>query len=286
MKIKITGISGYIGQQISNKLTENGHQVSGINRKMLYGSSQELADEIKDADVIINLAGATILQRWTEKNKIRIYESRVKTTQKLGWAIKKLEPEQYPKKFISASAIGIYEPGQLHTEESTNFEKGFVGNIVLNWENAVMELPGSIKKIILRMAPVLGKESKTVTNLLLPFKLGFGATIGDGTQAFPYIHEKDVCNAYLWAVEVYDKSDTFNLVAPERITNKTFTKEFARRLHRPAFFSIPGFVLQLLYGKAADLLTKSPEVSAKKIIDAGFKFQFPTIIDTLTDVLS
>jgi uncharacterized protein len=253
---------------------------------LLYGNSQNLTNEISDADVIINLAGSTILQRWTEKNKINIYKSRVKTTQKLVWAIKKLQPEQYPKKFISASAIGIYQPGQLHTEESKDFEQGFVGKVVHNWENAVMELPDSIQKIIFRIGPVLGKKSKTITSLILPFKLGLGATIGNGSQPFPFIHEEDVCNAFLWAVENYDKNNTFNLVAPERITNKIFTKTLAKQMHRPAFLSIPGFFLRLLYGKASVLLTKSPEVSAERIIEAGFEFKYPDIIDTLNDVLS
>lgn len=285
MKIKITGISGYIGQLISKRLTENGHQVSGIKRELLYGNSTDLAEEIGDADVIINLAGSTILQRWTEKNKISIYKSRVKTTQNLIWAIKKLQKEHYPQKFISASAIGIYKPGELHTEESKTYEQGFVGKIVLNWENAVTELPDSIQKVIFRMGPVLGKKSKTISSLILPIKLGFGATIGNGRQAFPFIHEKDIANAFLWAVENYQESETFNLVAPERITNKTFTKELAKQLHRPAFFSVPGIVLRLLYGKAATLLTKSPEVSTKKIINAGFKFQFPDIKSALKEIV-
>ena len=285
MKIKITGISGYLGQLISAKLTEAGHEVSGIKRELLYGNSRDLASEISNANIIINLAGSTILQRWTEKNKVKIYNSRVKTTQKLGWAIKKLQPDQYPQKVISASAIGIYHPGQLHTEESKNFEQGFVGKIVLNWENAIQEMPDSIQKVIFRIGPVLGETSKTIRSLILPFKLGMGATIGDGNQPFPFIHEKDVCNAFLWAVEDCNQNDTFNLVAPQRITNKTFTKELARQLRRPAFFSVPGFALKLIYGKAAVLLTKSPEVTAKKIVDAGFEFQYPTISSALADIL-
>ncbi|HKI87623.1 MAG TPA: TIGR01777 family oxidoreductase [Draconibacterium sp.] len=286
MKIKITGISGYLGQQISHRLTENGHQVSGISRELLYGNSKNLAEEIKNTDVIINLAGSTILQRWTEKNKAKVYNSRVKTTQNLVWSIKKLSPEQYPRKFISASAIGIYQPGELHNEKSQKFEQGFIGKVVLNWEDSVMQLPDSIQKIIFRIGPVLGKQSKTITNLLLPFKLGLGATIGNGAQPFPFIHEEDVSNAFVWAVEKYLESDTFNLVAPERITNKIFTKELAKQLHRPAFLAIPGFILRLLYGKAYVLLTKSPEVEPQKLLKAGYRFEFPTIDATLKNILA
>lgn len=284
LKIKITGISGYIGQLISKELMENGHQVSGIKRELLYGNSNDLAEEVKNTDVLINLAGSTILQRWTEKNKVKIYKSRVKTTQNLVWAIKKLQPEEYPKKFISASAIGIYQPGLQHNEESNNFEKGFIGKVVLHWEEAVQELPDSIQKIIFRIGPVLGKKSKTISNLMLPFKMGLGATIGNGKQPFPFVHEKDVARAFCWAVEEYPENDIFNLTAPENITNKTFTKELGRQMHRPAFLFIPGFILKILYGDAAVLLTTSPEVSAQKITHAGFKFRYPDISEALKEI--
>ncbi len=285
MKIKITGISGYLGQQLAKQLADNGHEVSGIKREMLYGDSSDLSSEIKNTDIIIHLSGSAILQRWTEKNKNKIYTSRVKTTQNLVWAIKRLSPEEYPKKIISASAIGIYKHGKLHTEESVDFEQGFIGKIVHNWEESLRNIPSPIPVIIFRMGPILGKKSKTITNMLLPFKLGFGATIGNGKQPFPFIHEKDASNAFVWAVEKYSHTDTFNLTAPEKITNKTFTKELAKQLHRPAFLSVPGLMLRLLYGKAYTILTRSPEVSVEKIMKAGFKFLFPDIKSTLKEIV-
>ncbi len=136
MKIKITGSSGYIGNQLLSKLKEEGHTVSGINRNLLYGPVENLAAEIRNTDVIINLAGASIFQLWTNKNKKVIYESRVVTTKNLVAAVNKLPENERPEKFISASAIGIYKPGYLHDENSTNFDDGFAGRLLQDWENA------------------------------------------------------------------------------------------------------------------------------------------------------
>ena len=69
MRIKITGINGYVGQLLSKQLEHQGHEVSGIERHLLYGNLRDLKEEIRNCHVVINLAGASILQRWTKNNK-------------------------------------------------------------------------------------------------------------------------------------------------------------------------------------------------------------------------
>lgn len=285
MNIRITGSNGYLGKRISEELKAQGHHVCGIERKFLYGPPELLMKEIDGAEIIINLAGAPILQRWSEKNKQTISESRIKTTQNLVRAIAALPEARQPKKFISASAIGIYQPGKSHDESSTDFDTGFVGQVVSGWENATTGLPPSVEKIIFRIGLVLGKEAKTITNLLIPFKLGLGAAIGNGQQPFPFIHEKDVARAFLWAVEIFRGGGIFNLVAPQTINHKQFTNELARQLHRPAFFKIPVFILKLVLGSASVLLTESPEVVPKKLISEGFSFEYPNLGAALSDIL-
>jgi uncharacterized protein (TIGR01777 family) len=285
MKIKITGISGYLGISISDELKKQGHEVTGIERKLIYGSPAILSKEIENTDVIINLAGAPVFQRWTKRNKKLIYESRIRTTGNLVQAINALQEENQPKKFISASAIGIYKPGFNHDEKSSNFDDGFIGTVAKDWEDASNELSSNVKKTIFRIGLVLGKNAKTITNLLLPIKLGLGATLGNGKQPFPFIHEKDVIRAFVWAVNNLTKSGTFNLVSPESITNKDFTKALAKALNRPAIFSIPGFVLKMFLGEAAVLLTQSPEVEPMNLLEEGFRFNYPDINLALTEIL-
>jgi uncharacterized protein len=285
LEIRVTGMSGYLGRSISEELQKNGHEVLGIERKLIYGSLNKLSKQIEGADVIINLAGAPILQRWSERKKRLIHESRVRTTRNLIEAINALPKDKQPKKFISASAIGIYKSGFLHDESSTNFDEGFVGKVVQDWENSSSELPENIQKNIFRIGLVLGKEAKTITNLLLPFKLGLGATLRNGKQSFPFVHERDVTRAFVWAVEDFDKNGIFNLVAPENISNKEFTKALAKALNRPAIFSIPEFVLKMVLGEAAVLLTESPTVEPRNLLEAGFEFRYPDIESTISEIL-
>lgn len=285
LQIKITGINGYLGKLISRELMAKGHNVSGIKRELLYGQVSILRTEVINSDIIINLAGAPILKRWTKKNKKTIYESRIKTTTNLVQAINDMEPEERPKKFISASAIGIYQPGLTHDESSNKYEYGFVGKVVQDWEDCLMKLPDSVQTNIFRIGLVLGKNAKTITNLLLPYKLGLGGKIGSGKQAFPFIHEKDLVHAIVWAVEDLSENKITNLVAPEKITNTVFTKQLAKQLNRPAFIPIPELILKLILGKAASLLLVSPVVEPKTLTEYGFEFQFPTIKSALTDIV-
>lgn len=283
--VKITGANGYLGNSISKELKRNGHKVSGIKRELLYGPSENLKTEISNSDVILNLAGAPVLQRWTNKNKRLIYDSRIICTRNLVNAINLLLENEQPKKFISASAIGIYEAGSSHSETSTNFAPGFIGKVVKDWENSLDTLPISIQKNILRIGLVLGKDAKTIKNLLMPFKLGLGGKIGKGKQAFPFIHEKDLVNAFVWAIEKHEKSGVFNLVAPENISNTEFTLALAKHLHRPTFIPVPEIVLNLFLGEAASLLLQSPVVEPKALLEARFEFQYPSINSALSDIL-
>lgn len=283
-KVAITGQSGYLGSLISQRLVSEGYEVHGIPRAKLQ-LPEQLTEEIRSAYAVINLAGAPILQPWTEKNKKAIYESRVITTTNLVTVINGLPKAQRPKKFISASAIGIYKSGESHDESSRNYDDGFVGKVVQDWENPLDDLAESVQKVVFRIGLVLGKNAKTISNLLFPFKLGLGATIGNGKQAFPFVHEKDLVRAFVWAVKDYNENNVFNLTAPENISNKTFTKALAKQLKRPAFLFIPKFILKLLLGEAAVLLTESSTVSSEKIQKAGFHFNYPSITSALTEII-
>jgi uncharacterized protein (TIGR01777 family) len=173
-----------------------------------------------------------------------------------------------------------------HDETSTRYETSFVGKVVQDWETTLNKLPDAIQKNIFRIGLVLGKEAKTIKNLLLPFKLGLGGKIGSGKQAFPFIHESDLINAFIWVVEDYKKIGTFNLVAPEKISNADFTKALAKKLNRPAFVSFPHFMLRMIFGEAASLLIESPIVKPKALMDEGFKFVYPTVEAALSEILA
>ena len=284
MKILITGINGYLGTLITTELRQNGHSVQGLDRSVSQGPVEKLAEHINGNDAIINLAGSNILKRWTSSAKDKIYSSRINTTKNLVTAIRLLDKKERPGLFISASAIGIYKAGDVHDETSTNFDQSFLGKVVKDWEAELNDLPKEIRTVIFRISPVLGKDSKMIKNLKLPFMLGLGGKIASGKQAFPFIHEKDLVRAFSKAIEE-NWQGIFNLSAPKQISNLDFTRTFANIIHRPAVIPVPVFALRLIYGEAATMLVDSPQVLPKALSEQNFHFEFPSIKKTLTEIL-
>lgn len=284
MKIAVSGANGYIAKSLIPLLEAAHHTVLPIERRLLYNIDQ-LSEILSDTMVVINLAGAPILQRWTEKNKNEIFRSRIETTQNIVKAINGLPDEKKPRTFISASAIGIYSSNSIHTEASTYFSNDFVGEVVKSWENASSELSPTVRRVIFRIGLILGKEAKTIKNLLPIFKMRLGGKLGTGRQPFPFVHINDVVNAIVWGFQNEQANGIYNLVAPENINNKIFTQVLASSLKRPAFFTVPEFSLKLVLGEASSLLLQSPQVTPNRLINEGFVFLFPEIKSCLAEII-
>ncbi len=284
MKIALSGTTGYIGGNLIHELKKSNHEIITINRSALSDISV-LTELLSEADAVIHLAGSPILCRWTEENKQAILKSRTQSTRNIILAIKHLSPKTRPHTFISASAIGIYSPGESHTEESTSFSNDFVGEVVKQWEKSSAELSSSVRKVIFRIGLVLGKEAKTMKQLVPLFKLGLGGKIGSGRQSFPFVHINDVTSAFLRATQDQEINGIYNLVAPQSITNEQFTDALSKVVNRPAFFTVPEFALKLIYGKASSLLLQSPAVYPERLLKSGFQFKYPDIQSGLSEII-
>lgn len=284
MKVVITGSGGYIGKKLISSLQGEGFDCIPVKREFWDGKAERISELLAGTDVVINLAGAAILKRWTGKNKNEIYNSRVLLTQKLVSAIHLLPEGKRPKTFITASAVGIYRNGLSHDETSVQFDDGFLGKLVQDWELATSALPDTVRRVVFRIGLVLGNESKTLTSMVPVFRLGLGGKIATGKQSFPFIHIDDLVAAFVWAIKNKDVTGILNLVAPHSVTNRQFTKQLAKKLKRPALFTVPAFILKILFGEASQLIIQSPEVFPKKLLEKGFAFTKPTIEESLGDI--
>ena len=285
MKIAISGANGYIAKNLILELQAGHHTIVPIKRDILYNVDL-LTELLSDIEVVINLAGAPILQRWTATNRNEILRSRIETTLNIVIAINGLPDNKKPVAFISASAIGIYSPDAVHTEESTSFADDFVGEVVKNWEDASADLSPKVRRVIFRIGLILGKEAKTIQELLPLFKMGLGGKIGSGAQPFPFVHINDVVNAFVWGLQNERVRGIYNLVAPDYIDNKTFTHELANSLKRPACFTVPGFTLKLALGEASSLILQSPQVKPERLLKEGYVFLFPDIKSCIAEVIT
>ena len=282
MKIVLTGGTGFLGQHLSNYLTDNGHAIKLIKRSDIKEGINRMSNLINSADVLINLAGSPVIKRWTEKNKQEILSSRLDTTSLLVESILRINPEERPKVVISASAIGIYDSDHTHTEESVHFDDNFLSHVCKQWEKCLDPLQNiKIRVCVLRIGIVIGREGGILKQLLPIFKAGVGGRIGSGNQPFSFIHYHDFCRGVEYLAEQSQCNGIFNMVSPQHTTNKLFTKVLATICRRPSVFTVPELALKILYGKAAVALIKGQAVYPEQLLNCGFNFEYEDIESAL-----
>ena len=229
--------------------------------------------------MVINLAGAPIIKRWSDPYKKVLLESRIKTTEILVRAINRSQI----KHFISTSAIGVY-PDDISCDEScTEVAGDFLGLLASKWESEALQCEKPTT--ILRFGVILGKEGGALAQMITPFKWGVGGIIGDGKMITSWIHMDDLIGMYHFIIEK-KLTGIFNATSPNPVSNYTFTKALGKALHRPTILPIPEFVLRIMYGEAASVLTGSKEVYPNKIMDAGYAFEYEDITAALQEVVS
>jgi len=288
MKIFLTGGTGFIGKALSKNLTNQGHHVTILSRKNIKNSNQkidfitDLDDKDFNYDIVINLCGEPISQRWTSAKKEQIYHSRIDLTNKISEKI--INSKSAPKLFISASAIGYYGTSldKIFNENSqVKAQNLFSQKICKDWESSARKAEGKTKLSIIRLAVVLGKGGGIIQKLSAPFKLGLGGKIGAGSQPFSWIALEDVIGAINHIIK-NNLSGTFNLSAPAASNNLKFSKAFAKSLKRPSFFAMPAFIMRLIYGEMADeLLLSGQKVYPKNLLESGFQFKFNELKEAL-----
>lgn len=272
MKIAMTGASGFVGTALQKVFKDT----VIIERN---DSVEDILTKLNGVDVVINLAGAPIIKRWSDPYKKVLKQSRIHTTQRLVKALNQSDV----KHFISTSAIGIY-PDDVSCDESCDvFAHDFLGELSQAWEYEAKKC--TKPTTILRFGVILGKEGGALAQMLTPFKLGVGGIIGNGQMMTSWIDIDDLVGMYRFII-AKGLTGTFNATAPHPVNNYVFTKALGKTLRRPTVLPIPKFALRIMYGEAASVLTGSKEVYPKAIQDAGYVFKYPMIQESLQHILS
>jgi len=281
-KIAITGASGFVGSNLKDIFHQNGHDVIAIKREDLK-DIEILSNLLDGCDAVVNLAGANIISRWSEEYKNLLYSSRIGTTRNLFKAIEKTKNK--PEIFISTSAVGIYDNQSTYDEENFNYGDDFLAKLCKDWEKEALKVQTlGIRTVIFRFGIVLG-DGGALGKMLLPFKLGLGGTIGDGKQAFSFIHIDDLKNAFEFALEHDNIEGIYNMTAPTPTTNYGLTKALGKSLHRPTILPVPAFILDLIFSEGSKVLTDGQSAVPKRLLDAGFEFKFQNIEDTIDNLV-
>jgi len=282
MKVLISGSTGLVGKHLSAALKSKGFEVVSAGRTDFASGAAALAEKVNKVEVVVNLAGAPVVARWSEAYKKEIEDSRFQTTALLTEAIALATKK--PRLFISTSAVGIYPDGEVFTEANARVGDDFLAKVCTAWEARAMKAAKETKVAIFRLGIVLAADGGALQKMLLPFKMGLGGPIATGKQGFSWIHINDLVNAYLFVIEK-QLQGVFNLTSPRPTDNATYTRALGKVLHRPVFMPIPAFALKLVFGEGALMLTSGQKAIPENLIKAGFVFEHPDIEEALADLL-
>ena len=295
--VVITGASGLVGSSLTTRLESDGREVVRAVRQPVKAPAAELhwdpergeidAERIAQADVVVHLAGENIAgHRWTESFKQKIHYSRTKGTLLVSEAV--AAGEQKPRTFVCASAIGYYgdRGDELLTEESASGDD-FLAKVCRQWEAACDPARAAgVRVVNLRFGVILSTEGGALKQMLPPFQVGAGGVLGSGRQFMSWITLEDVVRAIQFAIDSPQLSGPVNVVAPQPVTNREFTKTLGHVLNRPTVLPMPAFAARILFGEMADaLLLASARVEPVELRQAGFEFNHSELEPALRSVL-
>ena len=300
MRLLLLGCTGFVGKELVPALLKEGHELCIISRKNINNlkinipldkfnflkidlskkqnwSNENLLNNLKDSDGIINLIGEPIAdKKWTDIQKEEIEKSRINSTKFLMETLKKSRIN--PKVIVNGSAIGFYGTS-LTQEFNENSQSGndFLANLCNKWEEVANGKPFFSRLVIFRIGIVLEAEGGALGKMLPIFKIGLGGPIGDGNQWMSWIHRSDLCGLIIKALVDKQFSGVYNAVAPEPVLMKYFSKTLGRCLKRPDLLPVPGSILKLLLGDGAKLVLEGQKVISIKLQEKKYKFKYPLL---------
>ncbi len=289
MQIGITGATGLIGRALGSLALAHGHDVVAFTRDPARAqlpwakevrpvdAGAPLPIDATGLDVLVHLAGESVLGWWTEARKQRIRDSRVDFTQRVARCLAAASPR--PAALLCGSALGYYgDRGDEWLRESSPPGQGFLAEVCAGWEAAARRAEQlGIRVVLLRTGMVLAAEGGAFPLMRNAFSAFAGGRLGNGSQWVPWIHLQDEVRMILWAAEQPNLSGPLNLVAPGAVTNADFTRTLAGVLHRPAVLHVPAFALKGLLGEMAGMLLGGQHATPDAALAYGFQFDYPSL---------
>ncbi|HWI74778.1 MAG TPA: TIGR01777 family oxidoreductase, partial [Baekduia sp.] len=217
MNVTVTGATGLIGSKLVRVLRDRGDDVTVLSRSpekaqatlgvpavawdLMAGAAP--AEALAGRDAVVHLAGEPVAQRWNDKVKQRILESREAGTRNVVDGLRAVAAEG-PRTLVSASAVGYYGPhGDEPVPESTPPGADFLAGVCVAWEReaGVAETELGLRVVTIRTGVVLDKDGGALAKMLPPFRLGAGGPVAGGAQYLPWIHVDDLVALYLRALD-------------------------------------------------------------------------------------
>jgi uncharacterized protein (TIGR01777 family) len=292
MKVTVTGASGLIGRPLVAALRARGDEVTTLSRDPDRGvawdplSEPAPAEALTGRDAVVHLAAENIAQRWTDRAKRLIRETRVTGTENLLAGI--AAAGDRPAALICASAVGYYgDRGEEPLDEGSSAGEDWVAQVCVDWERAAAAgAEVDLRVCMLRTGVVLAAGGGALAKMLPPFRAGLGGPVAGGRQYMSWISLADVVGLYLAALDDARYTGPVNARAPAPVTNAEFSKALGRALHRPAVAPVPRAAVRLLFGEMSQIVTGGQKVLPERAVALGYDFRHPRLDDALAAALA
>ena len=301
-RIIVTGATGLIGQKLVKDLIDRGDEVIVFSRnaekaKSIFPRALECVEwnyrkpdlwksKLENSDAVIHLAGINLFsKRWDDDFKKVVLESREVSTKNLVEVIKSCANK--PEVFISASGIGYYgDCGETVLNENSSKGNDFLADVCEVWESESVNVEASgVRSVQVRTGLVLSPEDGALKQMLPAFKLFVGGPLCNGKQWSSWLHIDDIVRIYIYAIDNKNLSGAVNAASPNPVRMKEFANTLGKVLNRPSLFPVPKFVLKIVVGEAAEVVTASQRVDPKKLLKSEYYFKFENLENALRDLL-
>lgn len=280
--IAITGCSGFVGSHLKTAFQRRGWNVVCVPRKALEDQNA-LLKIFTEADVVINLSGENIGKGvWSQRKKDRIYNSRIESTKKIVEALN--HPTLSPKVFVSTSALGIYGSNCRVKSEDDSLGDDFLARVCKDWESQARRYQKG-RVIITRFGVVMSEKGGMLAKLIRLTKSFLLTGFGHGENKTSWICIEDLCDGIAFCIKHKEIDGAINFCTEIPFSNKELVKLLSERFRRPAFFSIPEFLIKVFFKEKGELLLlANQEVRPDKLLKAGYVFKMAKITDIFRSV--
>lgn len=315
LTIAVSGASGLIGTQLTALLTGGGHRVIPLVRpgSTTFGHRGTAIawdpaagsldpEELRQADVVVNLSGESIGGRMTGAHRTAVLQSRLDTTALLARTLAQLAGDGRSRTLVSGSGVGYYGadagagPDGDGLAETDPAGTDFLAEVCRQWEQATAPATeAGVRTVMLRTGLVQTPAGGILQQVLPLFLVGAGGPLGTGGPFGgngrdpwqSWISIDDIVGLFAHAALSGSVAGPVNGVAPHPVRARELAQTLGRVLHRPSALPLPPLAPRMVLGEEGNrlLVEADQKARADKAQATGYRFRHPDLEPALRHVL-
>ncbi len=315
LTIVMSGASGLIGTQLTALFTGGGHRVIPLVRPGSTTFGQRGAsiawdpaagsldpEDLRQADVVVNLSGENIGGRMTEAHRTAVLQSRLDTTGLLARTLAALADDGRPRTLVNGSGVGYYGsdagagPDGEGLRESDPAGTDFLAEVCQQWEQATAPAAeAGVRTVMVRTGLVQTPAGGILQQVLPLFLVGAGGPLGtggpfhgDGRDPWQsWISIDDIVGLFAHAALSGSVSGPVNGVAPQPVRARELAQTLGRVLHRPSALPLPPWAPRMVLGEEGNrlLVEADQKARADRAVASGYRYRHPDLESALRHVL-